>query len=166
MGTAQVVHWLSSDGAPLDGTLLLPSEYRAGERYPLVVVVYGGAYLSAGFARFGSWASGPFNLQLLANRFGQRKQFHWKKAQEALGLPFAEWIPDDPGAINNALNLGQPLIHSDSNSKIAQEIRRLAKVLMGESAAMVEPSARRPFWSGLLRREQPQLDLQTTLGKV
>ena len=33
-------------------------------------------------------------LHVAANRYGQRQQFPWKKAQEALGLPTAEWIPD------------------------------------------------------------------------
>ena len=61
-----------------------------------------------------------------------------------------------------SINLGQPLVHSDSSSKIAQEIRRLARVIMSGAVPVAEPAPKRPFWSSLMRREQPQLDLQTT----
>lgn len=68
MGPARLINWLSDDGERLHGALLLPSDYREGERYPLVVVVYGGASLSHGFNRFGGWAAGAANMQLLATR--------------------------------------------------------------------------------------------------
>jgi dipeptidyl aminopeptidase/acylaminoacyl peptidase len=68
MGSAKLIDWLSDDGERLHGTLLLPSDYREGNRYPLVVVVYGGGNLSHGFDRFGSWTAGAFNMQLLATR--------------------------------------------------------------------------------------------------
>jgi dipeptidyl aminopeptidase/acylaminoacyl peptidase len=68
LGSARLIDWLSDDGERLKGVLLLPSDYRDGERYPMVVVVYGGGNLSHGFDRFGSWASGAFNMQLLATR--------------------------------------------------------------------------------------------------
>ncbi len=68
MGSARLIDWLSDDGERLHGALLLPSDYRDGERYPMVVVVYGGGSLSHGFNRFGSWAAGAFNMQLLASR--------------------------------------------------------------------------------------------------
>lgn len=68
MGSARLIDWLSDDGVPLQGALLLPSEYQEGRRYPLVVIVYGGQNLSDGFNRFGGWFEGPFNMQLLATR--------------------------------------------------------------------------------------------------
>jgi dipeptidyl aminopeptidase/acylaminoacyl peptidase len=68
MGSARLIDWLSDDGEQLHGALLLPSDYRDGVRYPLVVVVYGGERLSDGFNRFGSWAAGTLNMQLLATR--------------------------------------------------------------------------------------------------
>jgi len=68
MGQARLIDWLSDDGVPLQGALLLPSEYQKGRRYPLVVIVYGGQNLSDGFNRFGGWFEGPFNMQLLATR--------------------------------------------------------------------------------------------------
>jgi dipeptidyl aminopeptidase/acylaminoacyl peptidase len=68
LGKPRLIDWLSDDGERLHGTLLLPSGYSTGDRYPLVVVVYGGGYLSNGFNRFGGWSDGPFNMQLLATR--------------------------------------------------------------------------------------------------
>jgi dipeptidyl aminopeptidase/acylaminoacyl peptidase len=68
MGAAQLVHWLSDDGQPLQGTLLLPSDYQQGVCYPLIVWVYGGLLQSDSFDHFGLAATGPFNMQLLATR--------------------------------------------------------------------------------------------------
>ncbi len=70
-------------------------------------------------------------LHLAANRYGQRKQFPWKKAQEALGLPIAEWIPDDPGCVNQALNQGQPLIATARRASITRSFAGLAGRLNG-----------------------------------
>jgi dipeptidyl aminopeptidase/acylaminoacyl peptidase len=39
-GTAELVHWTSSDGTPLDGVLIKPAGYREGQRYPVVVYYY------------------------------------------------------------------------------------------------------------------------------
>jgi dipeptidyl aminopeptidase/acylaminoacyl peptidase len=63
-----LIEWLSDDGDRLQGTLLLPANYESGRHYPLVVWVYGGAFLSDDFDRFGGAYRGPFNMQLLATR--------------------------------------------------------------------------------------------------
>jgi len=68
LGSARLIEWLSDDGQPLRGTLLLPSDYQEGVRYPLIVWVYGGLLLSNDFDHFGLAAPGPFNMQLLATR--------------------------------------------------------------------------------------------------
>jgi len=68
MGTARLVDWLSDDGKTLHGALLLPSDYEAGRRYPLVVWIYGGELLSNQLHTFGLAGTGPFNMQLLATR--------------------------------------------------------------------------------------------------
>jgi pilus assembly protein CpaE len=72
-------------------------------------------------------------LHVAANRYGQRKQFPWKKAQEALGLPIAEWIPDDPGCVNQAINQGQPLIATASRASITRSFAGLAGRLNGKA---------------------------------
>ena len=68
MGTARLIHWLSSDGDELQGALLLPANYKEKTRYPLIVWVYGGALQSNDFDHFGFLGNGPLNMQLLATR--------------------------------------------------------------------------------------------------
>jgi dipeptidyl aminopeptidase/acylaminoacyl peptidase len=67
-GAAQLISWSSVDGEELRGALLLPSNYSAGTRYPLIVWVYGGDTLSDHLNRFGLAGPGPLNLQMLATR--------------------------------------------------------------------------------------------------
>ncbi|MCD8560448.1 MAG: prolyl oligopeptidase family serine peptidase [Shewanella xiamenensis] len=37
---AELVHWINGDGKPLDGVLIKPTNYQAGERYPVLVYYY------------------------------------------------------------------------------------------------------------------------------
>lgn len=70
LGSARVIDWLSADGERLHGALMLPSDYHEGQRYPLIVGVHGGEWLSKRFRYFGfsrPW-SADLNMQLLATR--------------------------------------------------------------------------------------------------
>jgi dipeptidyl aminopeptidase/acylaminoacyl peptidase len=70
LGASRLIEWRDLDGRTLKGGLLLPTRCREGERYPLVVVVYGGHLGSEDVNRFGftNVATGTFNMQLLASR--------------------------------------------------------------------------------------------------
>lgn len=69
MGEAKLVHWRSLDGDELAGALLLPTHYTEGIRYPLIVWLYGGRFLSQDINNFGIVGVGePYNLQLFAAR--------------------------------------------------------------------------------------------------
>jgi len=68
LGDARLVNWLSDDGEPLEGALLLPAGYQPGVRYPLIVWVYGGSWLSKNLNHFGLASWGVFNMQLFATR--------------------------------------------------------------------------------------------------
>lgn len=105
-------------------------------------------------------------IRIVVNRWSKQIDLDLQQVEKFLGEPVTGFIPSDYQTAVTSINLGQPLVHSDSSSKIAQEIRRLAKVIAGGTVTVAEPAPRRPFWSSLLRREQPQLDLQTTMGKV
>jgi len=67
-GAARLIAWSSVDGEELHGALLLPSDYVKGNRYPLIVWVYGGDTLADQIDHFGLAGPGPFNLQLFATR--------------------------------------------------------------------------------------------------
>jgi dipeptidyl aminopeptidase/acylaminoacyl peptidase len=66
MGESKVIEWLSLDGQPLLGTLLLPASYKAGVRYPMVVIQYPGNMLSNVANRYPQYS--VLNTQLLATR--------------------------------------------------------------------------------------------------
>jgi dipeptidyl aminopeptidase/acylaminoacyl peptidase len=65
-GKSRLIDFRSNDGIPLQASLLLPSGYTAGTRYPLVVRVYAGGMGSENVQRFG--LSGAFNMQMFATR--------------------------------------------------------------------------------------------------
>jgi pilus assembly protein CpaE len=73
-------------------------------------------------------------ISLVANRYGQRRQLPWKKAEEALGLPVKTWIPDDPATINLGLNHGTPLVQTARRARITRRFDQLAKSLNGIAA--------------------------------
>jgi dipeptidyl aminopeptidase/acylaminoacyl peptidase len=69
MGQGQLIEWRSSDGAKLRGALMLPAGYKKGERYPLIVNVYGGSLLSDKVNLFGFTANTNItNQQFWATR--------------------------------------------------------------------------------------------------
>jgi dipeptidyl aminopeptidase/acylaminoacyl peptidase len=68
MGAVRILDWTALDGARMRGALLLPSNYREGTHYPVVVYPYGGADLSNRRYAFGLSYAGPENMQLLATR--------------------------------------------------------------------------------------------------
>ena len=39
-GKAELVHWTNGDGKPLDGVLIKPANYQAGQQYPVLVYFY------------------------------------------------------------------------------------------------------------------------------
>ena len=68
MGESRLIEWVSADGVKLRGALLLPANYQAGTRYPLIVNVYGGEIMSNRVNHFGFSWSPVLNMQLLATR--------------------------------------------------------------------------------------------------
>jgi pilus assembly protein CpaE len=73
-------------------------------------------------------------IRLVANRYGQRGLVNWRKAEEAVGAPFAEYVPDDSGKVNSALNQGQPLVRATRYAGISRRFFKLATQLNGRPA--------------------------------
>ena len=103
MGKAQLIDWLSDDGERLEGALLLPADYKKGERYPLVVWVYGGNWISDHFDHFGLAYAGPFNMQLFATR-GYAVLL--ADAPSHLGTPMLDLAKSVLPGVNKAIELG------------------------------------------------------------
>lgn len=70
-------------------------------------------------------------IYLVANRYGQRRQLPWKKAEETLGMPVQVWLPDDPATLNLALNQGTPLVMTSRRARITRRFDQMAASLNG-----------------------------------
>ena len=68
-GKTRLIQWQLPDGTPLAGTLLLPSNYVPGRRYPAIIEFYPGADYSYSLHFFGgSSFGGKDNLEAFATR--------------------------------------------------------------------------------------------------
>jgi dipeptidyl aminopeptidase/acylaminoacyl peptidase len=67
-GQTRVIDYRSIDGEQLRGALILPTDYQKGERYPLIVYLYGGLSLSNRVNQFGLAGQGVNNMQLFGTR--------------------------------------------------------------------------------------------------
>jgi pilus assembly protein CpaE len=75
----------------------------------------------------------PQKIRVVGNRYGQRGQLGWKKAEQALGTHVLVWIPDDPGTLNRALNDGRPLVQMARRARITRRFDVLAQHLNGRT---------------------------------
>jgi pilus assembly protein CpaE len=75
------------------------------------------------------------HIALVANRVGQAKEIPIAQVEEALGMRVTHRVPDDPAAVNEAINLGVPLVVGCPKSKVAAEIARLGDWLLGMEAS-------------------------------
>lgn len=73
----------------------------------------------------------PERICAVANRYGQAGQLPWRKAEEALGVKFRVWIPDNPRIVNDALNNGQAVAQWAPRSKLARRFAELATAVSG-----------------------------------
>ncbi|MCS6975907.1 MAG: hypothetical protein NZM31_02700 [Gemmatales bacterium] len=76
----------------------------------------------------------PERVHVVANRTGQRHQIAVKQAEETLGRPILESIPDDPGTVNEAINQGAPLIRVARRASITRSFDKLLSRLEGRPA--------------------------------
>jgi len=67
-GTSRLIDWQTSAGDRLHGAILLPAGYIEGKRYPTIVYLYGDSALSNRLNVFGTYSTGPLNMQLYASR--------------------------------------------------------------------------------------------------
>lgn len=106
-------------------------------------------------------------IRILVNRWSKQIDLDLRQVEKYLGQPVMGFVSSDYQTAVTSINLGQPLVQSQPNSKIAIELKRIAHGLVG-LAPSIEPAApRRAFWGSFFRRESDaQLDFQATLGKV
>ncbi len=95
--------------------------------------------------------------RILVNRWSKQIDLDLRQVEKFLGEPVIGFVPSDYQTAVTSINLGQPLVQSEPNCKIAQEIRRVAKTI-ADGAVIVseEPQPRRTRWNSFFKREQRQ----------
>jgi MinD-like ATPase involved in chromosome partitioning or flagellar assembly len=75
------------------------------------------------------------------------------------------FIPSDYQTAVTSINLGEPLVKCQANSKIALEIRRIAASLSGVVAPVEEDTSKnkRSLWSSVFKKESSQAQAQLKL---
>lgn len=92
LGRNEVVRYPARDGMPIEGVLMYPVDYRAGTRYPMVIVAHGGPEAHFSYAwntNYGNWG------QMLC----ARGMFAWYpnyRASTGYGVAFAKADHGDP----------------------------------------------------------------------
>jgi len=96
-------------------------------------------------------------IRIVVNRWSKQIDLDLRQVEKFLGEPVVGFIPSDYQTAVNSINLGQPLVQSDSSSKIAVEIKRIARTIVGEPVRVTsaQPKRRRLWKSIWKRNEQP-----------
>lgn len=107
-------------------------------------------------------------IRIVVNRWSKQIDLDLRQVEKFLGEPVIGYVPSDYQTAVTSINLGQPLVQSDPNSKISLEIKRIARTVASGSVRIQEDvQPRRTLWDSLFKREaaQSQLKLQTSLEK-
>lgn len=108
-------------------------------------------------------------IRIVVNRWSKQIDLDLQQVEKFLGEPVIGFVPSDYQTAVSSINLGQPLVHSDGNSRIALEIKRVARIVSGGAVPVTDvTNERRTFWNSLFRREpvQSQFELRASLEKV
>jgi len=106
-------------------------------------------------------------VRIVVNRWSKQIDLDLRQVEKFLNEPVVAFIPSDYQMAVTSINLGSPLVQSDADSKISQEIRRVAQII-GGTRPMELPKTRRSSWTSFFKKqpEAGQFDYQPTMGKV
>jgi pilus assembly protein CpaE len=107
-------------------------------------------------------------IRIIVNRWSKQIDLDLRQVEKFLGEPVIGFVPSDYQEAVGSINLGTPLVLSDSSSKIAQEIRRISETIAVGVAPIEDKKPRQALWKSLFKREQkqPRLNLETSLEKI
>lgn len=94
-------------------------------------------------------------IRIVVNRHSKNIELDQKQVEDFLGERVIGFIQSDYRAAVNSINMGQPLLDSAPNSKVAADIRHIAAKLFDGKVSQVAPSAdnKRSF-NSIFRRQQ------------
>ncbi|HKO95580.1 MAG TPA: AAA family ATPase [Pyrinomonadaceae bacterium] len=105
-------------------------------------------------------------IRIVVNRWSKQIDLDLRQVEKFLGEPVVGFIPSDYQTAVTSINLGQPLLRSEPNSKMALEIARIARTISMGSSPVVEQESkqRRTLWNSFFKREVAanQFELQTS----
>ena len=107
-------------------------------------------------------------IRIVVNRWSKQIDLDLRQVEKFLGEPVIGFIPSDYQTAVTSINLGCPLVQSESDSKISVEIKRIAQTIAGSEIPIEESKPRRALWTSLFKRplNSPQLDFQASMEKV
>jgi pilus assembly protein CpaE len=88
---------------------------------------------------------------VVVNRWSKQVDLDLRQVEEFLGEPVIGSLPSDYQTVVNSVNLGTPLVESNSSSKIAVEVKRVARMLAAGPASARASKPKRP-WNFFLKR--------------
>ena len=92
-------------------------------------------------------------VRIVVNRWSKQDDLDIHKVEKFLGEPVVGTMQSDYQRAVTSINLGTPLIKSDSRSKLAKEIRQIAQKLLPEPSAAEESKPKRAWaWTSFLTR--------------
>jgi pilus assembly protein CpaE len=73
-------------------------------------------------------------VRVVVNRYGQPREVPADKAEDALGVKIAHYIPDEPKTINRANNNGIPAILESPRARVCKSMATLARSVNGRGS--------------------------------
>jgi pilus assembly protein CpaE len=96
-------------------------------------------------------------VRIVVNRWSKQIDLDLRQVEKFLGEPVIGFVPSDYQIAVTSINLGQPLVISESSSKIAQEIKRIARTVANSSIPIKEEVApRKNLWNSIFKRSSSQ----------
>jgi pilus assembly protein CpaE len=106
-------------------------------------------------------------IRIVVNRWSKQIDLDLRQVEKFLGEPVIGFVPSDYQTAVTSINLGQPLVLSEPHSKIAQEIRRVARTIATSAVSVPEaPQPRRTLWKSVFKREQSQNQLELQVSST
>ena len=92
-------------------------------------------------------------LHVVVNRFSKQIDLELRQVERFLGERVTGYVQSDYRTAVNSINLGQPLVESDPQSKIATELRQIA-ARFGNNVQVAAPEQRRGLLGSFFRKEK------------
>ncbi len=108
-------------------------------------------------------------VRIVVNRWSKQIDLDLRDVEKFLGEPVIGFVPSDYQTAVTSINLGQPLVQSDPNCKIALEIKRIARTIASGAVAIEEDAKpKQRLWNSIFKREAAQngFKFKTSLEKV